>query len=327
MMPPAPPDPLLPADALAAWLDEVGIAPGAPIKIEPLRGGMTNVMYRVERGGRRIVIRRPAARAVDRADDGMRREFRILRALGATAVPHPAAIAISDDRQRFDCVLYAMEDVDGISAVDLPPALAPRAVTDAVVDALALLHEVDVEGVGLADLGHTEDFHERQVSRWAAQHEREGGRDRDRLAAVGCWLEANLPDQWSPALMHGDYHMFNVIVAPQPPARVTAIVDWETATVGDPLLDLAGFCEVWTSAFSADPWPTCDEIVGRYVARRGLATVPELRYYATLHNFRMAVLLEGVYQRSLRDDRRPDNEVAGQRALVNLRRAEELSEV
>jgi aminoglycoside phosphotransferase (APT) family kinase protein len=281
-------------------------------------------MYRVERGAARFVIRRPAARAVERADDGMRREFRILRALAGSAVPHPRALSICDDTTLLGCVFYTMAEVEGVSALDLSPGLEPRAVTEAVVDALVALHELDYSARGLADLGRPDDFHERQVGRWTAQHEREGGREAQRLAAIGAWLHGNLPADFTPVLMHGDYHMFNVMLAPEPPARVAAVVDWETATIGDPLLDLAGFCEVWTSAFGAPPWPGYDEIVARYATGRGLHEVPDLRYYATLHNFRMSVLLEGVYQRSLRDDTRPDNELAGQRARMNLARAEEL---
>src|SRR5437588_11913469 len=92
-MPPTPPDALLPIEVLVAWLDDEGIAPGAPISTEPLRGGVTNVMFRVQRGDCRLVVRRPAKRATDRADDGMRREYRILQALAGTEVPHPHPVA------------------------------------------------------------------------------------------------------------------------------------------------------------------------------------------------------------------------------------------
>jgi aminoglycoside phosphotransferase (APT) family kinase protein len=325
-MPPTQPDALLPVDVLAAWLDDEGIAPGEPIWSEPLRGGVTNVMLRIRRAEHQLVVRRPAKRSTDRADDGMRREYRILEALAGSDVPHPRAVALCNDMSRLGCVFYAMEDIDGISALERPEYLTPQAVTAAAIEALAALHELDYAARGLADLGQPGGFHERQVSRWAAQHARDGGRAPERLTEVGRWLEQHLPSEWTPALMHGDYHMLNLLLARDPPARVAAIVDWETATIGDPLLDLAGFREVWTSAFRESPWPDGEEIVERYVAARGLGQVPDLRYYATLYNFRMAVLLEGVYQRSLRDDTRPDNELAGRRAQSNLARAEVLVE-
>jgi aminoglycoside phosphotransferase (APT) family kinase protein len=122
--------------------------------------------------------------------------------------------------------------------------------------------------------------------------------------------------------------MYNVLVAPEPPARVVAILDWETATIGDPLLDLAGFCEIWTSTTASlaagEGWPTRDEIVARYAATRGLGSVGDLTYYEVLYQFRFAVLLEGIYQRSLRDPSRPDQDMVGERVIAGMARAVEL---
>jgi aminoglycoside phosphotransferase (APT) family kinase protein len=141
-------------------------------------------------------------------------------------------------------------------------------------------------------------------------------------------LDANRPDSFVPAIMHGDYHMLNVMIAPDAPARVVAIVDWETATIGDPLLDLAGFCEIWTSTTSStapgEGWPSAAEIVERYAATRGIDGVGDLTYYEVLYNFRFAVLLEGIYQRSLRDPTRPDQHVVGERVLAGVARAVEI---
>ena len=108
--------------------------------------------------------------------------------------------------------------------------------------------------------------------------------------------------------------------------RVLAIVDWETATIGDPLLDLAGFCEAWCGAASVEAgWPSRAELIERYRAARDLAELPDLRYYEVLYNFRLCVLLEGVYQRSLQDPDAPVQQMLGDRALVNLARAVELT--
>jgi len=118
----------------------------------------------------------------------------------------------------------------------------------------------------------------------------------------------------------------NVLMAPEPPARVSAILDWETATIGDPLLDLAGFCEIWTPMTdAAGGWPTRQEIVERYAERRHLA-VPPLEYYELLYNFRMTVLLEGIFQRSLHDPSRPTMEVAKEQADRFLVRSLDLLE-
>lgn len=119
--------------------------------------------------------------------------------------------------------------------------------------------------------------------------------------------------------------MLSVIIAPDQLARVAAIVDWETATIGDPLLDLAGFCEVWCGACSGDGWPERTEIVGRYAERRGMGSVPDLTYYEVLYNFRLGILLEGVFHRSTQDATRDEDEMARDRAVHNLRRAAELT--
>jgi aminoglycoside phosphotransferase (APT) family kinase protein len=137
------------------------------------------------------------------------------------------------------------------------------------------------------------------------------------------WLEGNVPDHFDPTLMHGDFHMLNALIAPEPPGRVLAIVDWETATIGDPLLDLAGFCEIWCPVAN-DGWPRRSDLIERYGKLRGSGSVGDLTYYEVLYNFRLAVLVEGIYQRSLKDPDRPDAHAMGERVLGNVGRALEL---
>jgi aminoglycoside phosphotransferase (APT) family kinase protein len=328
----AAPATLLDHDRLVGWLDAQGLEPGAPLSSEPITGGASNVMFRLERGGARWVLRRPALVALERADEGMRREFRILTALEGTPVPHPAPVALCDDHDVLGCTFYLMGAVDGVSPLPPPPSFdgpSGRAeLTFALTDALALLHQVDPVAAGIADLGRPDGFHERQVTRWTRQLQSYEGRELPGFDRVAAWLEANRPGAFEPSIMHGDYHMYNVLVAPEPPARVVAILDWETATIGDPLLDLAGFCEIWTSTTASlaagEGWPTRDEIVARYAATRGLGSVGDLTYYEVLYQFRFAVLLEGIYQRSLRDPSRPDQGMVGERVIAGMARAVEL---
>jgi aminoglycoside phosphotransferase (APT) family kinase protein len=312
-------------------MDSVGLAAGERLEVEPLVGGASNAMFVLRRGGRSWVMRRPAKVAIARADENMRREHRLLGALAGTAVPHPEVAALCDDPSVLGCTFYLMERVDGVNPLPsaLPAALAGpagrRQVTLALVDALASLHAVDWRAAGLSDLDRTAGFHERQVSRWTAQLESYDGRELPGTDTVGGWLDGHRPAGLEPSIMHGDYHMLNVLIAPDAPARVTAILDWETATIGDPLLDLAGFCEIWTP--QTDPslgWPTWEQIVERYRDRRSLVAVPDLRYHQVLYNFRMCVLLEGIYQRSLRDPARPDMDAVGQQAERFLARAVDL---
>jgi aminoglycoside phosphotransferase (APT) family kinase protein len=195
-----------------------------------------------------------------------------------------------------------------------------------LVDALANLHQIDWQAAGLADLGRPDGFHERQVERWGTQLASYGGRALPGIEGVMRWLELHRPRSFTPTIMHGDYHMLNVLVAPDRPGRVVAVVDWETATIGDPLLDLAGFCEIWCS-FAQDGFPDRAQLVARYAAARGLGDVDDLTYYEALYNFRLAVLLEGIYQRSLHDPTRPAQDALGDRALLNANRAVELTSV
>ena len=192
-----------------------------------------------------------------------------------------------------------------------------------MVEALARLHEVDWRAVGLGDLGHPEGFHERQVERWCRQLDSYQGRELPGIVAVTVWLEANLPARFEPTIMHGDFHMLNALIAVDPPGRVVAMIDWETATIGDPLLDLAGFCEIWCSVAN-DGWPNREALIERYRSVRSLDSLADLRYYDVLYNFRLSVLIEGIYQRSLKNPTVPDQDAMGEMALANLARALDL---
>ncbi|WP_261566015.1 phosphotransferase family protein [Frankia gtarii] len=312
---------------LGEWLDARGLETGSPITVRPLAGGQSNAMFVIERASSRWVLRRPAQVAVERADAGMHREFRILRALAGTPVPHPEVVAFCADHAVLGRTFYLMEQVDGVSPLPAPAALDDEAghaqIAYSMVDSLATLHEVDWRARGLADLGRPEQFHERQTSRWIRQLHSYQGRDLPGVGIVTTWLEENRPTTFTPALMHGDYHMLNVLVAPDAPGRVVAVLDWETATIGDPLLDLAGFCEVWCAA-TGQGWPGRADLVERYRGARGLDHIGDLAYYAVLYNFRLAVLLEGIHQRSLKDPSRPDMVETGARAVLTLDRAIEV---
>lgn len=311
-------------DSLRDWLDAQGLEPGRPLKVEPLTGGSSNAMFVVERGGARWVLRRPTRVAVDRANEGMRREFRILAALAGTDVPHPEVVALCEDHSVLGCTFYLMERVQGVNPFPLPAVFESdqgRAeVAYSMVEALGRLHSVDWLTAGIGDLGHPEGFHRRQVDRWSRQLASYEGRDLPGMGRVMAWIEANRPDQFTPTIMHGDFHMLNVLIALEPPGRVVAILDWETATIGDPLLDLAGFCEVWCPVAN-EGWPSRAELVERYRSVRGLGPLGDLTYHEVLYNFRLAVLLEGIFQRSLRDPTRPDQHDMGERVLFNVDRA------
>jgi aminoglycoside phosphotransferase (APT) family kinase protein len=320
-------DALVDVERLAVWLDDRGLEARQPITVQPLAGGSSNAMFLVERGSGRWVLRRPATVAVDRANEGMRREFRLLTALEGTPVPHPGPVALCEDEAVLGCVFYVMQQVHGVHPLPPPEGLDDdvhrRQIAFALVDALAWLHQVDWRAAGLADLGRPEQFHERQVSRWTRQLASYAGRQLTGIDAVTDWLGKHLPTGFEPTIMHGDYHMHNVLIGPDTPPRLVAILDWETATIGDPLLDLAGFCEVWFAS-AKEGWPRREELIARYGEVRQLEVPPDLTYYDVLYNFRLAVLLEGIYQRSLVDPNRSARHDLGERVLFNLGRAQDL---
>ena len=317
---------------LAAWLDALGIAPGSPLRVRRISGGMSNESIGVERGGARYVLRRPAKIALEGADRGMRREFRLLSALEGTPVPHPRPVALCEDLSVAGGVAYLMEHVDGFApAFGLPAPFAgsaelQRDIALAAMSALGELARVDWRARGLADFGRPEGFHARQVERWSRQLERYGAqveRDLSGLREVGAWLEKHRPgdDQWTPAIMHGDYHLANLFVAPKPPARVAAILDWENATIGDPLLDLATFLRLLESGGRAQ-WGKRDALIARWEETSG-QRAPDLRYWTALSAYKLSIMLEGVYRRSAADPTRGDASGLGDTALQIMREARE----
>jgi aminoglycoside phosphotransferase (APT) family kinase protein len=295
-------------DRLAPWLDQQGLEPGLPLIVERIAGGVSNEMFLLSRGAARWVLRRPAGVALPRAAGGLRREFRFLTALDQTGAPHPRAVVAGDDESVIGAPFYVMEQVAGwrpdqgemASRMAAPEDRAD--VAHALIDALADLHLVDPIAVGLGDLGRLEDFHERQVRRWTTQLHSYEGREIPGFDEVGAWLDAHRPTTFVPAIMHGDYHQLNVILTEARPWRVAAILDWETATIGDPLVDLAGFLRN-VSRPQGEGWPSAAVLVERYAERTG-RVVSSLGYYTNLARMRLAVLLEGVHQRGLQDPTR-----------------------
>ena len=318
---------------LAAWLDGLGIAPGAPLRVRRISGGMSNESIGIERGGARYVMRRPAKIALEGADRGMRREFRLLSALDGTPVPHPKPVALCEDTSVAGGVAYLMEHVDGFApglGLIEPFASDPelqRGIALAAMSALGELARVDWRGRGLADFGKPEGFHDRQVERWGRQLEHYGtsaDRDLSGLREVGAWLEAHKPTnrEWTPAIMHGDYHLANVFVAPDPPPRIAAILDWENATIGDPLLDLATFLRLLASRDRAH-WGAREALIARWEQASG-RRAPDLRYWTALSAYKLSIMLEGVYVRSLADPTRGAAKAMGDTVLQIMREAQDV---
>ena len=307
--------------AVAEWMDGQGLEGGPVGRVEPISGGTQNVLLRFERGDRTYVLRRGPIHLRPRSNDSLRREMRVLQALARTAVPHPRLIAACPDETVLDgAVFYLMESVDGFNAtVTLPPAYVSEPsfrhrMGLAAADALAALGAVDHRAVGLADFGRPEGFLERQVPRWLAELEsyrRLPGYPGPELPGVertAEWLDRNRPAHWTPGLMHGDYHLANMLFAHDRP-RVAAIVDWEMCTVGDPLLDLGWMLATWSTPGSGNDsapnvldlpagLPGPEEVVARY-AGNSSRDLSAITWYTVLACFKLGIVLEGTHARAM----------------------------
>lgn len=311
---------LVDLDRLAAWMDARGLEAGKPIEeAERPPGGTQNILIRFRRGERWFMLRRPPMSPRMNGSETMRREARVLGALAGSDVPHPGLIAGCPDEDVLGAAFYLMEPIDGFNAtVGLPPLHAGspqvrREMGLSLVDGIAALGRVDHVAAGLSDLGRAEGFLERQVGRWKKQldsyNEYEGWAGPGEIAGideVGAWLAARTPTAFKPGIIHGDYHLANVLFRPDGP-QLAAIVDWELTTIGDPLLDLGWLMATWPETVegeagnvSVKPWdgfPTIDELIARY-AEQTDRDMTHMRWYGVLACYKLGIILEGTNARA-----------------------------
>lgn len=303
--------------ALTAWMDDRDLGRGPIEAVTELAGGTQNILLGFDRGTDRFVLRRPPLHKRPNSDKTMRREAEMLAALASTNVPHPGLIAAEPEADVLGAAFYLMEPIEGFNATTglLPPHRNDPAIRHrmglALVEGITALAAVDHQRVGLAEFGRVDGYLERQVPRWRSQldsyveHDGYAGPDIPCVDEVGEWLGANLPTDFRPGIIHGDYHLANVMFRPDS-GELAAIVDWELTTLGDPLLDLGWVLATWNepgqakSTTSVEPWdnfPTSDELVRHYGERSGrdLASLP---WYATLACYKLGIILEGTHARA-----------------------------
>ncbi|MFT4047830.1 MAG: phosphotransferase family protein [Solimonas sp.] len=292
---------------------------GPATGVRKLAGGLQNAVFLIERDGASFVLRRPSKHVREGSNETMLREARILAALTPTAVPHPRFIAVCDDRSVIGTCFYLMRPLEGFAqSGDLPGRYASdpawrRAMGEDLVRAAVALGSVDPAAIGLADLGKPDNWHERQVSRWRKQldgYRATPGYDAGALPhvdAVGRWLGDNLPAGRRIGIVHGDLQFPNVMFSLEAP-RVSGILDWELASLGDPLLDLGWVLSSWYEDGDPGgkkpmvrPWDgflTRTELVRLYGELSG-RDMREMPWFFALACYKLACLLEGTYARSL----------------------------
>jgi aminoglycoside phosphotransferase (APT) family kinase protein len=305
-------------DRVTGWLVD-NVAPvEAPLSFELVAGGRSNLTFLVtDATGRRVVLRRPPMSHVLATAHDMGREHRIIAALRDSAVPVPAALGFCDDESVNGRPFYVMDFVDGHvlrTAAEAEAALDVRgrtAASEALVDVLVRLHEVDVDAVGLGDLGRREGYVERQLRRWYGQFQRSQDQEREAgvhrpaplVDEVHEMLSARVPPQQGVSVVHGDYRLDNCVIGDD--GAVRAVLDWELCTLGDPLADVGTLLIYWADdapdarASHATGLPgflTRDRLAAAYAARSSL-DLSALPYYVAFGRWRLACIIEGVYVR------------------------------
>jgi len=286
------------------------------LSAQVIAGGRSNLTYRVDGATRPLVVRRPPLGHVQTTAHDMAREHRVLSALAGSAVPVPPTVALVDDPSAgTGTVFFVMDLVDGVVLADpaqnaaYPPD-ALRAVSLELATLLAELHAIDPADVGLADLGRSEGYLGRQLTRWRTQLDGSRSRPVPSLDDLQERLAERVPTTRRSSIVHGDYRLDNALVGGQGP-HITAILDWEMATLGDSAVDLGMLGLYWhirqlsdavPSAVDPDAgYPDFDELVDAYSARLG-SSVPELGWYRAFAAYKLAVILEGIHFRFLGGD-------------------------
>jgi aminoglycoside phosphotransferase (APT) family kinase protein len=305
--------PGLDLDRLTRYLESV--VPGrlaGPVRARLVAGGRSNLTYELTDGEHRWVLRRPPLGHVLETAHDMGREFRVLDALAGTAVPVPPLVAHCTDDAVLGAPFYVMDLVDGIilRTDDQLAGLRPdeaSALADSLVDVLAELHLVDYERLGLGDFGRPLGYLERQLRRWGKQLAASHTRDVPGFEVLATRLSAAIPESQRGCIVHGDYRLDNVIIAPASPAEILAVLDWEMATLGDPLTDLGMLLMYWDgwagleNPIAATPgdhagFPSRDRLAHRYGDRTGLDPA-HLDWYFGFAFYKIAVILEGIHYR------------------------------
>ena len=301
-------------DAVSAWLVANVAGAAAPFTFDVIAGGHSNLTFRVTGAdGHRYVLRRPPLGHVLASAHDMGREHRILAALQDTAVPVPPVRGFCDDLAVNGAPFYVMEFVDGHVIRDRAMAeriLSEQARADAsrsLVDTMAAIHAVDLDSVGLSELGRHDGYIERQLKRWYGQWNQGKTRELPAVDRVHDALLSRIPEQGPATIVHGDYRLDNSMVDAN--GNVIAVLDWEICTLGDPLADLGLLHVYWTGPNDPEgAWSTTSTSAPGFWDRHQLAEryaevsgrdIAHLDFYIAFAFWKLACIVEGVYSRYL----------------------------
>ena len=303
-------------DRLAAFLEARGLTSGE-VTTKAIGDGHSNLTYLVsDAAGRQVVLRRPPPPPTPPGAHDMLREARLVGALAGSPVPVAQLLATAEAGEVIDVHFYVMSFAAGpVVTTRTPEPLdrpdVRRRIGESLADTLADLHGVDWRAAGLADMGRPEGFNARHLQRMSRLVADEEGNPPPHFAVVQSWLGTRVPAESGAAIVHNDFRLGNVVLSVERPGEIAAVLDWELATLGDPLFDLGYFLasvpeepphnptQELGTAMLEEGWPSRKELAARYAERTG-ADLAQLEWYTALALWKLAVLYEYGHRRAVR---------------------------
>ena len=312
-------------NALANWLNTDIDGCDGQYQLEKFATGQSNPSFLLQCGGQQFVLRRKPPGELLASAHAVDREYRLISALRHTDVPVPQALALCTDDSVIGSMFYVMSYEPGDilwdpALPDAETALRP-AYYHSLIGALATLHDVDYESVGLQDFGRPGNYFERQLTRWHKQYQASQTTELPAMDSLIAWLQRNMPpDDGASSIIHGDYRLDNVMFHKGSP-QIRAVLDWELATLGHPMADLAYYLMALRLPGEGEirglqgknlkdlNIPEEAELIDLYCQQRQLASPRHWNFYMAFCFFRLAAILQGVYKRGL------DGNASNERAL------------
>ncbi len=304
----------LPLDKVDAWIKaHISGVTGVP-EITQYTGGASNWTYRIKYDSHDLILRRPPAGTKAASAHDMKREYDIQKAL----MPYytvPEMLAFCNDHSVMDCDFYIMRRVEGIiPRANLPKDLVltkeqVRQLCMNVIDKLIELHKIDIQRSGLSDFGKGKGYCERQIKGWSERYQKARTWNVPKFTKVINWLKANVPTEERSCMIHNDFRFDNVILNPENPMEIIGVLDWEMATVGDPMMDLGNTLAYWVQAdddfmakstrrqpTNAEGMLTRKEVIAYYCGKMGFEP-KQFTFYEVYGLFRLAVIAQQIYYR------------------------------
>ncbi len=304
-------------DAVRTWLAEQGTELGDEVDVKQFGGGASNLTYSLRDGTQDLILRRPPSGQKAKGAHDMGREYRIQDGLAGVFPLVPEMVALCEDESVIGCDFYVMQRVDGIiPRRDFPPGVSldeaqARSLCTNALEVLMDLHRIDVDATPLESMNKGEGYVERQISGWSKRFRNAHTEDIGDYEKVMTWLDEHQPKDVASCLIHNDFRFDNLVLDRDDPTKPVGVLDWEMATVGDPLMDLGGTMAYWVQddddeffrMFRRQPTNlpgmlTRDEVVDYYCDRMGYSLTPEdWRFYEVYGLFRLGVIAQQIYYR------------------------------